>query len=502
MRLMREPPERWLAVGAALALVIGLAPLLLVVVPPLQDMPNHVARVAVIAAGGGDPELARFYAIDWVAIPNLALDLIGPPLARVVGADAAVTLFTALAMGLVATGPFAVQQAAHGRPGLAPLIGLVLLHNEIVAIGLFNYHFGVGLALWGTAGWIALADRPRTRVALGFAVAVGAYVCHVMAAGLFGLGVLIVELGRLVDSRTTRTAAGVLARLVPALAAFAALPIAFLASASARYGSDGGLIWTMTGKEIGLVMALRAYEGPAELIVWLGLALIAGLVLLRRAVRPDATAATAVVVCLAAYVAVPRAIFDGWLVDQRLPHGMILLGLGLLRIDIPDGALRRGVIAAIVGLCALRAGDVALVWQTIDHSTRSYRAAVEALPRGARIGVLLADAPERSIRADATLHLAAHAVVTRSALVSSLFAERGKQVVQVRPPWNAHVHPGDIWPPTVTEARRGDHAFTARWPEIMDAIVVLHETMPPRPPWPGLRLIGVGPGFALWSTRP
>ena len=51
--------------------------------PPLSDYVNHLARMHVIATLSKNPQLARFYEIDWQVIPNLTMDLIVPLLARV-----------------------------------------------------------------------------------------------------------------------------------------------------------------------------------------------------------------------------------------------------------------------------------------------------------------------------------------------------------------------------------------------------------------------------------
>src|SRR5471032_303179 len=46
--------------------------------PPLSDYVNHLARMHVIATLSKNPQLARFYEIDWQVIPNLTMDLIVP----------------------------------------------------------------------------------------------------------------------------------------------------------------------------------------------------------------------------------------------------------------------------------------------------------------------------------------------------------------------------------------------------------------------------------------
>ena len=61
--------------AVALLLVVVLIPIAITPVPPLVDYPNHLARFHIIAELGHDTPLARFYALDWRILPNLAGDL-------------------------------------------------------------------------------------------------------------------------------------------------------------------------------------------------------------------------------------------------------------------------------------------------------------------------------------------------------------------------------------------------------------------------------------------
>src|SRR5512136_3426496 len=86
------PPPRFRAHGfpapqiavlfAALILLISI-PIWTHPLPPLSDYVNHLARMHVIATLSKNPQLARFYEVEWQVIPNLTMDLIVPLLARV-----------------------------------------------------------------------------------------------------------------------------------------------------------------------------------------------------------------------------------------------------------------------------------------------------------------------------------------------------------------------------------------------------------------------------------
>ena len=70
------------ALFAVLAAIASI-PVLLYPWPPLGDYINHLARMHVIATLRSDPDLARFYQVEWQVIPNLMMDLIVPVLQRV-----------------------------------------------------------------------------------------------------------------------------------------------------------------------------------------------------------------------------------------------------------------------------------------------------------------------------------------------------------------------------------------------------------------------------------
>ena len=70
----------WLVLALLLAAL--LAPLSIADVPPILDYPNHLARFVLLAAGPDDPVLGPVFTPSWTIIPNLAADVIGPPLLR------------------------------------------------------------------------------------------------------------------------------------------------------------------------------------------------------------------------------------------------------------------------------------------------------------------------------------------------------------------------------------------------------------------------------------
>ena len=67
-------------VGLPLLSAVLLAPLFITDVPPVLDYPNHLARFVLLAAPRDDPVLGPIFMPHWAIIPNLAADVIVPPL--------------------------------------------------------------------------------------------------------------------------------------------------------------------------------------------------------------------------------------------------------------------------------------------------------------------------------------------------------------------------------------------------------------------------------------
>ena len=139
--------------------LIAFIPVITHPLPPLEDYANHLARMHVIATIQRDRDLARFYEIDWQIVPNLMMDLVVPVLARFMNIYLAGQLFTVAALLLIVSGTLALNRALFGHWSVLPLIAFPLLYNYVFLVGVMNYQFGMGLALWALACWISLRRK-------------------------------------------------------------------------------------------------------------------------------------------------------------------------------------------------------------------------------------------------------------------------------------------------------------------------------------------------------
>ena len=173
-------------------------PILMYPLPPISDYINHLARMHVIATGSSDPDLSRYYEIDWQVIPNLMMDLIVPMLERVMNVYRAGQAYTLLSFLLILSGTVALHRQLFGRWSAVPLIAFPLLYNRVFLVGTMNYVFGIGLLLWALVVWVALRERNAAlRLSVSLVFALGLFFCHLFALGVYALGLLAFETRRL-----------------------------------------------------------------------------------------------------------------------------------------------------------------------------------------------------------------------------------------------------------------------------------------------------------------
>ncbi len=103
----------------------------------------------------------HFYETDWAAIPNLIMDLVIPPLVPWVGIYIAGRIFIGLTLLLLLLGPMVLHRAIYRNWSAWPLVGGLFVYNGFLFVGLMNYLFGVGVAVFGLAAWGSAGGKIR-----------------------------------------------------------------------------------------------------------------------------------------------------------------------------------------------------------------------------------------------------------------------------------------------------------------------------------------------------
>jgi hypothetical protein len=474
--------------------------------PPLSDYINHLARMQVIATLGKNPLLAKFYQIDWQFIPNLTMDLIVPTLARFVNIYLAGQIYIVTMFALIISGALALNRALVGRWTVLPLAAIPLLYNYVFLVGLMNYIFGIGVALWALAGWVALRERAwPLRYAASTACVGALYFCHLSALGIYGVGVLSFELWRLWDRRRERW--------LPRLAEFVAGGLPFLAAAPLLYASPtmqlvSGIQWEQGGKIDGLMYVITDYS---DLVAFALVAVIvAGMVwaMRHRILRFHPLALVLLAVGSAVYIALPRVMFETYMTDQRVPIAVAFMLFACGELELRRRLARRAFMIILLVLISTRLIEVDYNWSHLSDSTSEFRSSVRRIAPGSKVFVAYADrATGDDVRDLGLVHAACIATIERSALVTTLFTVPGKQVLHVRSDFESFADTSDGTPPAIAQlilaAERpndDDPPFWLNWTKFDYLYVLFSEEGAANPDPQRLTLVVEGENFQLYRV--
>jgi hypothetical protein len=472
--------------------------------PPLSDYVNHLARMQVIATIKENPQLAKFYEIDWQVIPNLIMDFIVPVLARVMNIYVAGQVYMVGMFALIISGILALNRALIGRWTAFPLVAFPLLYNYDFLVGLMNYIFGVGVALWALAGWVALRERVWPfRFLLSTACVVILFFCHLSALGIYGVGLLSYELLRLWQKRADPWPWRVID--------FVASGLPFLAAAPLLYASPTMQLipwtyWDQRGKTDGLMYVFSNYS---DIAAWALIAIMAASIVWavrHRVLHFHPLVWTLLVVGGAVYLALPRIMFDTYMTDQRVPLGVAFMLFGCGDLNLRRRLVRRAFMVVLIVLITGRVIEIDLNWSQLSDSTGEFRSSVRRIAPGSKVFVAYADrALGEDVRDLGLVHAASIATIDRSALVTTDFTVSGKQVMHARPEYLDYVDTRDGTPPSTAQLIvAADHPapntpkFWLNWTKFDYLYVLFTEDEAPNPDPRRLKLIADGDRFQLY----
>jgi hypothetical protein len=482
-------------IAGLLVLALYSVPLFSTMVPPLFDYPNHLARFAILATGGNE-----FYDVRWAPLPNLAGDLIVPLLARMMPIELAGKLFLVMIFALILGAAAWLNRVVGGRWRLWPLLAAAFLYNLQLRWGFLNYLFGLGIALCGSALWLALEDaRFWLRLAASSFVALLCFFSHISAFGIYTLIVAGVELQPLIAECRAGKWRALRHRIGIAAAQFV-IPIA-IALMSWRPGIGGKIVyWEFSYKITWLFGIFYNYIPVVDFAsFFLMLALFGGLAA-RRRLNFAPRMVPAILLIFAAYLIIPTEMLSAWATDQRIIVAFFFLLVAAAAPNFPNRRIAWGVGAAALVIMLGRLGIVEAYWLEANRVYAADLAAIDALPLGSKLAVAH---PKNALNAAGfpEVHLPALASVRRAAFVPTLFTFTGQQPIALRPPYDRLAAAADrheLWAAFMSsdDAERG-HALAAL--AEYDAIVFVNHEPFELPSEECLRPLLLRPTFQIFT---
>jgi len=426
-----EPGRLYWALLAVVAVAM-VAPFVVVEYLPLVDLPNHEARLGILADYGSNETMRQLYEVDWRPIPNLAFDLVGVPLVRLgLSPVAAGRLFLCATALLYVLGGHLLAAATRGRRSWLGVVLPLVLYSSMLLLGFLSFVFGFALFLIAYALWFAGRPEPSdARVAAVAALALAAVVSHLAAFGLLSVAVAATSVADLAEGRATRRG------LLRSAAAFVPSCVFLLVSLTER-GSSGGTDWGSAAVKAKPVAGFFLTYGRGADALLLG-AILACVVIALVAARARSvrwSVASAALALAGLYVVVPHSLATATDVDTRLVPAVVVLGLCSVRLSLPP-RLAAGLAVAVVVVAVVRLGYVTHEWRQIGGAIGRQVALLDrSLPRNADVYSVFPQGASwigRNERAYA--HVASYATIDRNAHVSRTFALAAQQPLVARRP--------------------------------------------------------------------
>lgn len=415
---------RWFALVAILA---SAAPLLLPGLPPLADLPGHIGRYHIAAELGRSAELGQHWTFEWALVGNLGVDLIVQLLSPVLSAEQATKLVVVLIPPLWVSALILLARRAGGRLSPAAGFAFSLVYGYAFQLGFVNFMLAAGLALHALLLWIWLAQRPMLRAALFLPIAFTLWVAHSFGWGMFGLLAFAAEWVRQREAGRSRGAA--LVRV-----AGACLPLAWPAALMLGVSPGEGPLWDWKAKASWFPALLRErwkwYDvGCAILLFGLLWAAVRD-----RRFRFDPLTGTAALLCLVAFVALPRLIVGGAYVDMRMLAPAVALALVAIRVAPGHSRLECWLAIAGAGFFAMRMTTSTIAFLLFAQTQQTALEAIPHIPPGAAVLVLVNEPCSSQWHSNRLGHIAGIAVARRDVFENGQWTLGGQQLLRARHP--------------------------------------------------------------------
>ncbi|ODP38092.1 hypothetical protein [Sphingomonas turrisvirgatae] len=419
----QRPAMLWLAV------LLSIVPLLWPQIPPLTDLPGHIGRYRVMLGTDADV-LGQWYRFEWRLVGNLGIDLIVYAIAPVIGLEPAVKLAIVATVALFAGGILWVSHEVHGQVTPFAWFALPLAYAFPLQFGFVNYWLAMALALNAFALWLRLGRQGRIglRAALFVPIACIVWVAHLMGWAALCLMVFPAEVAR--QRATGRSWVEAVFR-----GGMGCLPLGLPLVLLIAWRSDSGSGATgryFERKPDWLITVLRDRWRSFDIASGV---LLIGLIAVgsrdRHVARSWMLTAVAGLFALA-YLLLPFVLLNSAYADMRLAPFVLLFALVAMR---PGEAMppRIGATFALLALSfflARTAGSAVSYWQ-YDRDWQRQLAALNHMPRGARMVSLVGEPCAMPWSRSRLIHLPAIALARRAAFANDQWRIDGSALLTV-----------------------------------------------------------------------
>ena len=459
--------RRWFL--ALLPLLVAL-PLVFPPLPPLIDLPGHMGRYKIALDLAESPLLQQFYEFRWSLVPNLGADLLVVPIAALVGIETATKIIALLIPALTMAGFLWVAKEAHGRVPPSVLLAAPLIYGFPFLYGFLNFTLSAAFAYLALGLWMRLGrlERLRLRAVLFVPIALVVWVSHTFGWGMLGLLAFGAELARELD-RGRRFFEAALRAAVTVLPLTAPLVPMLIWSGQTPVGAGQWL--NLPWKLVNVLWMLRDRWQVFDLASVSFL-----LVVLAAAWREERIAAARslllpALMLFAAFVLLPRFLLGGAHTDNRLlPYAVATALIALRPAQDASRTFAKAFALAALAFFAVRMGGVGASAWLYGRELVAEAAAIDHLPRGARVAAYVDTDCQAAWAPGRLIHLPSLAIVRREAFANDQWTVAGSHLLTVKPPYTNDVDPSHMVAEPICNRQLLSTALAAADPDKFDHV--------------------------------
>ncbi|HEY0044697.1 MAG TPA: hypothetical protein VGB62_09125 [Allosphingosinicella sp.] len=427
----------WELRSTALALVLLTAiPLLWPNVPPLVDLPGHMARYRVQLEIAHSPALQHFYYFDWALIGNLGVDLLVIPLSKLFGLEGAVKLIVLSIPVMTVAGFLWVAREVHGRVPPTAYFAVPLAYNFPFHFGFVNFGLSMAFAFLAFGLWLRLArlGRLKLRAILFIPISVLVWVTHTFGWGTLGVMAFSAELVRQLDLKRpliqTPFRAGFHAA---AIAPPILLMLAWRTGGHVSGKTTDWFNWERKWDWVRMALRDRWELFDAVSLGIIALVLVLGFLLFRRLQYSRNLLASAIFLLLV-YLLLPRIVFGSAYADMRLVPYMIAVAVLAIRFKPGKDLGKLGATFAMAGLAFVLVRTAGTTWSfaLYDQAYDRNLPALEHVPFNARLITFVGRDCNNPWSMSRLEHIPGMATVRRRAYSNDQWSMPGAQLLTVR----------------------------------------------------------------------
>ncbi len=428
-----QKPLYWLLFVVVVLLLI--LPIAIVEIPPLIDLPNHAARVHILAQFDTTQHYRETFEIAYAPVPNVILDIVTVPLAQEFGVWIAIRAFLILTVLIFAFGCHLVGNINNPEFSVSPLIGAFFVYSSAFFYGYLNYVFSVSLFLVTFGLWLRWRySHSRLRLLALMILSSLVYLSHLSSFGFLFLGIACIFVFDCFSSHPRRSLHSVgfdgLIFLLPCL-----MFISYL-------GGDGAwraIEWEgITSKLIALAGVIRSYDFTFDLVFSVVIALFFLAVFNAKNFEIDRPLFYVALFFLIIFIPSPSVFITGD-ADARIVMPALVLLVCSCRIPLSglSGSCKSLVLGILLfSLLCSRQALISYRWTEMSDEIVRVSKLLNVLPANALIYPLYGKHVEETISKTQRplLSVLSVATITNGAISPNLFAFRGQNPLFFRTP--------------------------------------------------------------------